>query len=365
MRVIVVGAGVIGCAIACELAARGAEVRVLDARTAGAGASRASAGMLAPYIEGHSPALRRLGVRSLALYDAFIERVRAAGGRAIEYQRTGSLEVALDAAEAEQLSKGARALAAQGVEHELLNAAGVLALEPSVTPRAAAGLFTPLHGFVSVRDLMAGLIAEAEQRGVVVSTGVRVEQLAATADGVRVTGANTSLDADAAVLAAGSWSGQVTVAQTPTVPVKPIRGQLVELGCARPPAGRVIWGTGCYLVPWRDGTLLAGATSEDVGFDESSTEAGVSGLLAAAGALLPPARTARFREVRVGLRPATGDELPVIGRAASAPRICYATGHYRNGVLLAPLTAAAVAGLLLDGRGMPELALTAPSRFGL
>jgi glycine oxidase len=127
----------------------------------------------------------------------------------------------------------------------------------------------------------------------------------------------------------------------------------------------VIWGTRGYLVPWRDGSVLVGATSEDVGFDERSTASGVQGLLESAGELVPATRLARFEEVRVGLRPLTADELPVIGASSTMPGVYYATGHYRNGVLLAPLTALIVADLLLDGRERPEHAAVRPDRFGL
>ncbi len=139
----------------------------------------------------------------------------------------------------------------------------------------------------------------------------------------------------------------------------------MHLRFPEPPVSHVIWGTRGYLVPWLDGSLLVGATSEDVGFDERSTASGVQGLLQSAGDLVPATRTARFEEVRVGLRPLTDDELPVIGASSTMPGVYYATGHYRNGVLLAPVTALIVADLLLDGRERPEYAAVRPDRFGL
>jgi thiazole synthase len=127
----------------------------------------------------------------------------------------------------------------------------------------------------------------------------------------------------------------------------------------------VIWGSRCYLVPWRDGSVLAGATVEDVGFDESSTDAGIQYLREASAELLPILRGAAVEEVRVGLRPMTGDELPAIGPSSTMRNVFYATGHYRNGVLLAALTASLVADLVLDGGRSPELALVRPDRLGL
>jgi glycine/D-amino acid oxidase-like deaminating enzyme len=127
----------------------------------------------------------------------------------------------------------------------------------------------------------------------------------------------------------------------------------------------VIWGEHCYLVPWEDGSVLVGATSEDVGFDERATTAGVGMLLDRGTELLPELTAAFFDDVRVGLRPATPDELPIIGPSSTMRGVFYATGHYRNGVLLAPLTALAIADLVLEGRERPELVLVHPARFGL
>jgi glycine/D-amino acid oxidase-like deaminating enzyme len=149
-----------------------------------------------------------------------------------------------------------------------------------------------------------------------------------------------------------------------TVPVRPVRGQLLHLSWVGTPLRRVTWSGRCYLVPWDDGTLLVGATVEDVGFDERTTVAGVRGLLEAFCKIVPRGWTAGFLGARVGLRPATADDLPVIGPSAVLPSLMYATGHYRNGVLLAPLTAQLVADAMLDNRIDPHLMLVSPSRFG-
>jgi glycine/D-amino acid oxidase-like deaminating enzyme len=130
------------------------------------------------------------------------------------------------------------------------------------------------------------------------------------------------------------------------------------------PLKRVVWGPSCYLVPWTNGSLLVGATAEEAGFDERATVAGVRDLLDAVSELVPRAWQAGFSGVRVGLRPATPDELPMIGRSTVMDGLVYATGHYRNGILLAPLTAKLVADLLIDGREGAELELTKPQRFG-
>jgi len=171
------------------------------------------------------------------------------------------------------------------------------------------------------------------------------------------------IGSDAIVIAAGSWSADLLAAPPPFV--KPIRGQILSLSMDRRPAARVIWGSDCYMVPWKDGTVLVGATVEDVGFDERTTAEGLRGLLNAAVDLMPSLEHAQFREARAGLRPKTVDELPAIGRSSTMPHVYYATGHYRNGVLLAPLTASLLADLVLDEHERPELADVRPDRFGL
>jgi glycine oxidase len=155
----------------------------------------------------------------------------------------------------------------------------------------------------------------------------------------------------------------VQIENVAAVPVRPVRGQLVQLESPAPLLRHVIWGPDCYLVPWADGTLLVGATSEDAGFDERATAAGVRDLLEAVCELVPHAWQAGFTGVRVGLRPATPDELPIVGASARLPGLVYATGHYRNGILLAPLTARLVAALILEEHADPVPELS-PQRFG-
>jgi len=146
--------------------------------------------------------------------------------------------------------------------------------------------------------------------------------------------------------------------------VRPVRGQLLHVGWADASLRRVTWGERCYLVPWDDGTMLVGATVEEAGFDERATVAGVRDLLDAACELVPHAWTATFLAARVGLRPGTRDDLPIVGPSNVMPNLMYATGHYRNGVLLAPLTAAVVADAMLQQRLDPIIDLVGPGRVG-
>jgi glycine oxidase len=362
VKVTIAGAGVIGCAIAYELASRGAHVRVLDARGPGGGATRASAGILAPYIEGHDPALRQMGVRSLALYDEFLDRVSRDGDVEVEYERRGTLQVALTLDEANRLKRTARSFGDAGIEHGLLDSGEVRRREPALTAEAIAGLETPEQGYVAPGDLTRALAAAAMRLGATFDIGsaLAVESGAAA----RLRTASGVIESDVVILAAGSWSTGIDGVR-PAEAVKPIRGQLLQLRLPQRPATHVVWGDDCYLVSRRDGVVLAGATVEDVGFDERATAVAVRQLLRASMRLMPSLCDAVFEEVRVGLRPMTRDELPAIGASSTMPHVFYATGHYRNGVLLAPLTAMLMADLVLNGRVDEDLSSVRPDRLGL
>jgi glycine oxidase len=367
-HVIVVGAGVIGCACAHALAHAGARVSVFDARKVGRGASQASAGVLAPFIEGHeSSALRDLGRRSLELYDTFVQDVMAASGLTLQYTRSGTLEVALDRAQAIDAQRAVTALRGQGIDAQWFGVDDLRESEPLVAPTAAGATFIGTHGFVGVPDLTDALAASAMRAGATFALDARVVSIRRAADGRTIVETeNGPSTADVVVLAAGSWAGQIPIEGIEPVKIAPVRGQLLHLAWpTAQPLRHVVWGPSCYLVPWLNGRVLVGATVEDVGFEERATASGVRGLLDAACELVPQLETASFAEVRVGLRPASPDALPVVGRSAHLPGLIYATGHYRNGVLLAPLTAALVKGLVLGSHGDPALDIISPARFGL
>ena len=363
MHIIVVGAGVVGCAIAYELAARGASVHLLDMRGTGQGATRASAGILAPYIEGHSAPLLQLGICSLDQYDAFVRRVAADARRPVEYRRAGTLQVVCTEAQAKQLPRQQHTLAGLGTRADVLDGGEARRLEPALSADIRGALLVPAQGYVRAAAFTDALVAAAVARGTRVSVA-RVDRIDSTEGGVGVETTEGKLTADVLVLAAGTWSGGIPM-NAPAPPVRPVRGQLIELQRLQLTLSHVVWGSDCYLVPWQDGRLLVGATMEDVGFDERVTADGVRQLIESAVGLVPVLGTATFEGARAGLRPATPDELPIIGASTTMRGVFYATGHYRNGVLLAPLTASLIADLVLAGRERPELALVRPDRFGL
>ncbi|HEU5256743.1 MAG TPA: FAD-dependent oxidoreductase, partial [Vicinamibacterales bacterium] len=255
----------------------------------------------------------------------------------------------------------ARRFAHAGVPHTLMPPHDALRLESALSPRIISALLLPDHGYVRAAELTSALLTAAIQQGAEMIVG-SVEEICSASGSCIVRSSAGPLESDAVVVAAGSWSGRVPPL---TPPVRPVRGQLLQLHFQKRPLSRVVWGTDCYLVPWRDGSLLVGATVEEVGFDETATAAGVTRLLESSAELLTTMPEARFDTVRIGLRPGTPDELPLIGPSSTMPGVYYATGHYRNGVLLSPLTAKLVADLVLDGRRDPDLELVRPDRFGL
>ena len=365
--ILVIGAGVVGCSIAHELASRGARVAVIDERNHAAGATQASGGMLAPFSEAADDApLLDAGRRSLDLYDTFVARVTSDSGQLVTYTRTGTLHVAQTEPGLDRLMCLHRNLATIGVAAEAVSPAHATAGEPALGRQVLGGLLIPGQGLVSATQLTDALRTATRRLGGRFLDPATVTRVSGNERMVRVETSNGVVEAYRSVLAAGAWCTHIVVdgAECP-VPVRPVRGQLLHLGWPTPQTTRIVWSERCYTVPWPDGTLLVGATVEDAGFDQRTTVAGVHSLTAAVADLFPGAADAEVRSVRAGLRPATPDGCPIIGWSESVASLFYATGHYRNGVLLAPLTAAVVADAILDNRLDPSVAhLTRPARFG-
>lgn len=364
--VIIIGAGVIGCTVAHELARAGARVAVLETRAPGQGATRASAGVLCPYIEGgHEEKLRDLGARSLSMYDAFIDRLRADSGREIIYQRNGTFEIAFNEDDVKRLTAQSAVLGQQNVEFKWVQPAAFDDFEPQVSRQALGALLIPVHGFAGVTSLTLAAAAAAEKFGARFQNdigAIRIYPLPGNRVGVQ--SSSSMWDADRVVLAAGSWSSQITIQDADPVPVKPIRGQLVQLESKAGAIRRPLWSSNGYLVPWPDGSVLVGATIEDVGFDERHTDDAVRALRRAAAQMAPALADAPVTNVRTGLRPRGPDDLPMLGPSRAVPGLFYATAHYRNGVLLAPLTVQLMRDLLLGNASDPALRDLDPARHG-
>jgi glycine oxidase len=361
--VLIIGAGIIGCAAAEALASRGAQVDVVDARGIGEGATQASAGMLVPHSEGrHDPWLASLGARSLALHASLADRLEIAG-KSPWFVRAGSLELALNEEEAAELRAGAADLAAKGVESAFIPGAEARALERHIAADCLGALHVPSHAYARASDLTAALWDASSRRGARFIRGAVQRIEPSSNGGIRVILPERELRAPAVVLAAGSWAGGLEIANVPRLPVRPIRGQLLQLAWSGAALSHIIGGSRCYTLMWHDGTMLAGATVEDVGFDDRATAGGVRQLVDALCELVPGASEAGFTRVRVGFRPATPDSRPIIGRSSRISGLVYAVGHYRNGVLLAPVTGELVA-KAVSGEDDSAFELTSPQRFG-
>ncbi|MBW8060277.1 MAG: glycine oxidase ThiO [Solirubrobacterales bacterium] len=366
---IVVGGGVIGLACAWRAARRGAGVLVLDRAHPPAGATRVAPGMLAPVgeLDFGEPELLEMTLAAAELYPGFVAELEAATGEPAGYARMGALHVALDRDEAAELRRVHDLQRSLGLGAEWLPPRRCRELEPGLTPSFNGGVHAADEAVVDPRALTGALLAALAAEGVEVRTGVEVT--AALLDGERIAGVRTDhgeeLRASAVVLAAGAWSGQAEwLPEHARPPVRPVKGQVLELrapdGAA--PCERIVGSERVYLVPRGDGRLIVGATVEEQGFDTAVTAGGVHELLREAYRLLPEVAEMELVEAAAGLRPATPDNLPLVG-PGGLDGLVWATGHYRNGILLAPLTGEAVAELLDRGKLSGSMAAASPGRL--
>jgi glycine oxidase len=346
---IVVGGGIIGLSCAWRAARRGARVVVLDRDRPPAGATRVAAGMLAPVGEltFGEPELLEMTLAAAEAYPGFVAELEAATGLATGYERIGALHVALDRDEAAELRRVHDLQRSLGLGAKWLPPRRCRELEPGLTPSFHGGVHAPDEAAADPRALVTALLAALAGEGVELRTGVEVAE--ALLEGERIVGVRTGdgeeLHAAAVVLATGAWAGQTEwLPESARPPVRPVKGQIVELRPpdGEPPCERIVASERVYLVPRPDGRLIAGATVEERGFDTAVTAGGVHELLREAYRLLPDVTEMELVEAMAGLRPGTPDNLPLIGSGA-LDGLVLATGHYRNGILLAPLTAERVA----------------------
>jgi glycine oxidase len=364
-RVIIIGAGVIGLGIAWRLASRAA-VTVFDRGKAGAGASHAAAGMLAACCEAEpgEEALVALGRDSQARWPSFAEELGRATGIDVELRREGTLVLALTADDQATIAHHLEFQRQLNLPLEWLSAAATRAREPRLAGKIAGALFSPEDHQVDNRKLAQALHVAAERSGVEIREHQPVKELlvqGGQARGVMLDD-GTSVPADIVVLAAGAWSrgiGGLPPDRRP--PVRPIKGQMLSLRMdpAAPLLSHVLWAPGVYLVPRRDGRLIVGATVEEKGFDDTITAGGLLTLLEAAWRAIPAVEELPVDEIWVGHRPGSRDDAPILG-PGPLDGLFYATGHHRNGILLAPVTADAMARLILD-----EVVEPAIKPFGL
>ena len=350
--VIVVGAGVIGLACAWRAAQHGLDVVVVERHDPAAGASGVAAGMLAPVgeLSFGERELLELNVESARLFPDFIAELEELSGLDVGYERSGALHVALDRDEAALLRRRHRLQQQLELDAEWLTPRRCREIEHGLGTSIAGGVHAPEEAAVDPRTLCAALLMALEKNGVEVRTRATIGEALIEGDriaGVRLAG-GAELRADHVVLAAGAWSGSAAwLPEIARPAVRPVKGQVLTLRdpAGTPPVDRIVVSERVYLVPRADGRLIVGATVEERGFDTAVTAGGVHELLREAYRLLPEVAELELLETSAGLRPGTPDNLPLIGPGA-IEGLVLATGHFRNGVLLAPLTAERVADCL-------------------
>lgn len=352
--VAIVGGGVIGVAIAFELAAEDLRVVVLDRQQPGQEASWAAAGMLSPAPD--SPPdipLAPLGRESLKLYPRFIAAIEEESGKSASYAQDGAIEILLAPhGEVDRDQKAAEyrllGLAADGIP-----LGAVREREKSFTPDARAAIWLPEEATVEPRLLMSALLAAAQNRGVTIRSDTRVTNLVCEQKRcVGVIAAGEKIEAAHVVIAAGCFSsdladGAAHLARL--LPTRPVRGQMLALRHDGFRLSRVLRSERGYLVPRRDGRVIAGSTKEEAGFEKRVTAEGIRKVLNAAIELCPALAAAEIVETWSGLRPGTPDDLPILG-PTDIDGLQIATGHYRNGILLTPITAKLICDWIVHGR---------------
>jgi glycine oxidase len=362
--VVIVGGGVMGCAAAYELSRLGVEVTVLERSVPGAEASSAAAGILGAQVESHHPGpLTELGLLGRKLYPALVEDLEAASGISIGYRRSGVLKVAYETAAVGKLE---RALAWQKrakLRLQRLTRRALAEREAALSPDVAGALWFEDDATLDPRQLLSALRVAAEKGGAKFRSGAFVKRVAIEGgraigveldDGARVEGSHV-------VLAAGSWTSLLAPEASQAQRVVPARGQIVELKTSVPLLDAIVFGPDCYLVPRADGRLLIGSTLEFVGFQRGVTAGAVAKLLAAAIRLVPALASAELSGSWSSFRPYTADELPLLG-PSTTPGLISMSGHYRNGILLAPISAKIVAACVTGKKPPLDLAPFSPDR---
>jgi glycine oxidase len=366
---VVIGAGIVGLACAWRAAERGLSVLCVDREGAGAGASTVAAGMLAPVTEADfgEEALLRLSLEAAAGWPEFAGELEDRAGASVAYRASGSLEAAADRDDLEELRRRLGLRRSLGLEVEWLTGRECRRLEPGLSPRVSGGIVAAGDGHVDPRAVVGALLIALERAGGELLTGVRAAP--AVTDG-RVVGVDLEGDgfvaAERVVAAAGAHTrslGGLGGGELP--PVRPVKGQILRL--RTPPGGpmlatRVVRTPRCYVVSRDGGEVVVGATVEERGEDRTVTAGGIFSLLEAAREVLPDVDELEWVEARAGLRPGTPDNGPIVG-AGGPEGLVWATGHYRSGVLLAPLTGEAVANALVGAPAPPALGPFSPARF--
>jgi len=367
-EVAIIGGGVIGLSIARALAQRCVrDVLIVERSSLGAEASSAAAGMLAPQAEADAADdFFRLCCQSRDLYPAFAQSLQEETGIDIELETSGTLYLALNEQDERELEQRYKWQAAAGLQVEKFSADSARLFEPCISRDVRGALRFPLDTQVENRRLISALATANESLGVQTLTGVSVDSVSIKRNRIAcIETSRGSIACEKVVIAGGAWTSQVLNEALPNPRIEPVRGQMVSFDATPQIARHVIYSPRGYIVPRRDGRLLAGSTSEHAGFDKRVTAAGVQSIVASALEITPAIASLPLTSTWAGLRPRAADGLPVIGPCAEIAGVFYATGHYRNGILLTPITAELLASAIVDEDVSPPLQIFSPDRFQL
>lgn len=353
-EVLIIGGGVIGLSIARELSKRGIRrIVVADRGLIGGEASFAAAGMLLPHAETDRPdTFYRFCVESIGLYEAFAAELMDETGVDVELNREGTLYLAFDERAAAEIGRRFEWQSKSGIGGvERVSASEIMELEPAISPSVLEGLFFPNDWHVENRRLVSALRTYAELNGISVLENCPLDTITTGAGRVRgAFGPGVNLLADNIVLATGAWTSLITIGGSPfPIAVRPMKGQMI---CFRSEPGmlrKIAFGPNAYMVPRADGRILAGATVEDVGFSKDVTPEGIESLRSGTLTMAPAIGRSEIVESWAGLRPMAGDGFPVLGDIEGLSGLQVATAHFRNGILLAPLTAKLIAAAICEG----------------
>jgi glycine oxidase len=361
--VAIAGGGVIGGAIALELARAGLRVAVFDRQQAGQEASWASAGILSPAPENPGMvAMVPLGKASLALYPEFVGWIEEISGKKTGFRPKGTLEALFSEDTKAELSTIIALHHGLGLKAEPLRAEEARELEPALSEEVEAAVLRPEEASVDNRALTAAILKAAERSGTEIFSGDGAKAIWRNGDGcVGLVLQNEKVEAKWTIIAAGCFSATIEgIARY--VPVRPAKGQMAALRADDLKMERVLWSEKIYLVPRNDGRILAGATVEYAGFDKRTTAGGIEKILSAAIDLAPGLANARLEETWAGLRPDSPDHLPILG-PTDVDGLLIATGHFRSGILLAPITARLVREWITEQRVSADWDRFSPLRF--
>lgn len=362
--VIVIGGGLLGCSVAYQLAKDAARVLVLERSVPGAEASSAAAGILGPTVESYEDALAlQLGRRSRELHAELAEELDELFGIDVGFRRCGLVKVAFDAEELAKLDAQALSLRAQGVGCELWTPDELMHEEPASNPEAVGALSIAEDAQVEPKKLLSAVALGAEHEGAVFRSGSTVRAVKVESGKVRgVQLDEETLETDRVVVAAGSWTTLIPGVPLGSQVIFPVRGQLIATQSRPPIFRRIVFGAGGYVVTRPDGRVLCGSTMERVGFERGTTLGGMAEVINKATRIAPALRSAAIEGHWSSFRPGTPDGLPLVGETR-IEGLFVASGHYRNGILLAPLTAELIADALAGKPESREAQALSPRRF--